>query len=65
MPEVQAQRGVFPLSASLLYLSFYLKSIPEIVKQMKVLLEVSFTHRNKVLKFTLLYKRKVITLNWP
>ena len=65
MPEVQAQRGVFPLSASLLYLSFYLKSIPEIVKQMKVLLEVSFTHRNKVLKFALLYKRKVIVLNWP
>ncbi|WP_181567081.1 hypothetical protein [Faecalibacterium hattorii] len=35
------------------------------MKQTKVSVEVSFTHRNKVLKSALLYKREVIALNWP
>ena len=64
-PEAQVSAGRFPLSASLLYRSFDVKSISKNVKQIKVSFERRFAHVNKVVKFTLLYKRKVSVLNWP
>jgi len=65
MPEAQVSAGRFPLSASLLYRSFDVKSISKNVKQIKVSFESCFVHVNKAVKFTLLYKCEVIVLNWP